>query len=336
MAEKFPNDDLDDITTTSSHGYASDDDLSHFSMSSKLSASHALYSTELKNAQIFGYHPASTFQPPIDLKPMLEFLREDRETIPGPARKSIFHTSMQGVGNEDEMMQIILPQLIDIIWYFCHGVFSMRFNRPWLFQNIFSERLGHPQPDVTCGLTEESVRQLYPSIFDPRDDLFRALQPLKGTILPTLFFEAKGPRGSMSEAGLQNQHNGACALKNILAVKLALNAKPEDFILRVLALGIKFTTESIRATCYWIDRKTPLGPFEYWSADILDPVSLENFEGAQKLVRNVIAWTRLNGQAALMKDLRLLEELKRPKRKRDRSPEWGAIAGPVEKKKRIA
>lgn len=333
MADQSSNDDLDSIATQSSHNYASDDNFSDSSMSTKLSASDARFPIELGNARITTCDPAPPVQRPVGFLDICQYLNQDRDSTPTPAQELVYRNSIYRVGNEDEMMQIILPQLIDTTYYFCHEVFSMVFNRPWLFQHIFSERLGHPQPDVTCGLTYRCISALFPNIFNLQEDFCRNLLPLKGTVLPTLFIEAKGPKGILSEAGLQNQHNGACALKNILAVKLALKAKPEDYIRRIQALGIKITSETVQATCYWIDDK-----LQYLSADLLDPISLYDLAAAQKLFRNVVDWTRLVRQVDLLKDLESLEKLTLtltlPDRKRD-APDSGEIASSARKKRRL-
>lgn len=330
MTDLSFDNDLDSIATHTSHDYDSDDNFPHVSMSAKISASNPLYIMELTDAKIFA---GSTFQLPTDMISLVQALNKDRSDLnTDRAARERYRRLITTVGNEDEMMHIILPQILDTTSLFCDdGSFSCVFNRPWLSQHVFSERLGHPQPNVTCGLTYDSMSRLFPNILGPKEDLARNLQPLKGTVLPTLFFELKGPRGLLSEAGLQNQHNGACALRNIHAVKVAI--KNARYVRKVLALGIKFTTESVQAACYWIDRTTYHGELEYLSAD-LDPVSLYDLPEVQKLVRNVVEWTQTKGQPNLLKDLRSLEDLRKPDRKRDRSPDREITASPAKKKRR--
>jgi hypothetical protein len=70
---------------------------------------------------------------------------------------------------------------------------------------------------------------------------------------PYLTVELKGETGSLRVASLQNLHNGAVMLNNLLLLKRAAGKAggEEEFLGKTHVLSIEFTTETITLSCYW-------------------------------------------------------------------------------------
>lgn len=316
----------------------SDNSFSDSSMSSKLSAANAQYPTELSTV---GIYPAqSTNQQPLNLSEVVQYLTRERDDVSrDPTDLAEYRDSISQVGNEDELILFVIPKVINIDKPFRSDKYSFVCNRSWTFQVVFSEQLGHPQPDFTFGLAFDKLSRQYPRVFNQHGELARFLQPLKGTVLPLVFIEAKGPKGALSEAVLQNRNNGANALRdfmefkreaaNVLQKLLSVKGEPAAvaaaYNRMILPISIEFTAESVQATCHWIQEVR--GQLRYWSISPQPPINTHSLSGAQKLCRNVFDWAEARYDEAI-KEFALLEKnyaslekyYAKENRKRARSP----------------
>ena len=304
--------DLDSETSFSNQSSISDD-----SMSSKLSASNSQYPIELRKAGIYRAGPNTKL--PVNFPSLVEHLGRDRADLTlDPAEIALYSKALQKVGNEAETLLVFLPQMIRFERIFLSDQYSIICNRPWTFQQVFSEQLGHPQPDLTYGLTSEELQQTYPDALSSEREFWRSLQPIKNTVLPLLFLEAKGPKSFLEEARLQNQNNGACALRNIVALKRAAKQPPKSYVGTILALSLEVTAESVQSSCHWMTLGRD-GKDQFWSSPLQSPMSIHDLPEAQKLVRNAFEFAEFLLQR-MVADLALLEKQYTRSRKRGRSP----------------
>lgn len=79
---------------------------------------------------------------------------------------------------------------------------------------------------------------------------------------PIFTIEAKGDRGSLRVARLQNLHIGAVMLSNMFELKRKCGNE-EAFFNKVHVIGIELTAESVQLSCYWACRND-LGVVEYF------------------------------------------------------------------------
>lgn len=315
-AEEDPYNELHSEDTFSSRSSCSENSLSDLSMSVKLSASSSQYPAELAATGI--YPATSIHQRPVDFQELRQFLQQDRDDLTvDPTKVASYVKRVLKVLNEQEMVQAILPDLFDILELHESDWLAFQCNTGWIFQFLFSDRLGHPQPDQTLGMQLIWLSQEFPHVLSPDGVLFDHLHPAKDLILPVLTMELKGPKGALSDARLQNQNNGACELKNIVKLKRALKRLRKTYIERIMALSIEITTESVQVTCHWITTR-PDGKDRYWSTGVLPPTNMHNLADVQRLVRNALDWAKQELRK-LIRDLALLEKRYVGSRKRERS-----------------
>lgn len=308
------------------------DSISTFSMSSKLSASNVQYPMELNTARILDAGP--TTQPPANLPNLELYLTRGRDDLTlDPTEMRQYSNAVSNVANEREMVIVFLLHIIDYGAMLRSTMYSIVCDRPWLFQDKFSEFLGYPKPDLTYGLLTRPLSEQYRLVFESPGELSKHLQPIKGTSLPVLSVEFKGPRGLWYEAYLQNQHNSACAIRNVVKIKRAAGRAPKTYVGRVLSLSIEVTTESVQVHCHWMTT-APDGIDRYWSTTVQPPVGIHNQPEVQKLVRNTIDWIN-NLLEEITRDLAILE--KQQSRKHDRSSDEVTELPdkPPRKKKRV-
>ena len=121
---------------------------------------------------------------------------------------------------------------------------------------------------------------------DSKGDFAPHIQPLRVGILPVLSFEVKGPDRVFSDpdgpydhpgvalekAYLKNLYAGACALKNIAAIKRAAERPADTYLGKILAFSIETTANAVPVACHWITFNN--GKDQYWSRRTHTPVPI--------------------------------------------------------------
>ena len=328
-----PEDDRTDQDLDSEASFSNQSSISNGSMSSKLSASNQQLPFELGRAKIYRADPG--IQPPVNLPTLIQYLKRDRVDLTrDPDQVALYSKALQEVENETEMLLVFLPRMIEFEKLLVSDKYSIVCNSPWTFQQVLSKDLGHPQPDMTYGLSCKKLQQTYPEAMGT--DIWRYLQPIKNIVLPLLFFEAKGPKSPLEEARQQNQNNGACGLKNVVAMKRAANQPPENYVGKILALSIEATAQSVQVSYHWMTTDRD-GNDLFWSSPLQSPMSTHDLPEVQKLVRNSIEFAERSLQE-MVTDLDLLNKQYTRSRKRGRSPstEIEPTVGSLGKKRRNA
>ena len=157
----------------------------------------------------------------------------------------------------------------------------------WTSQEVLSNILGQPEPDFTLGLRCKTRAIQFGYTFDLARDYHKQLVPGKNIISPLLTVEAKGPAGNLNQTRIQNRHNAACMLRNIVALKRAAGLPERSYQNQILVLTIEATTAELQVSCHWTD-----GEDHYLSAVIQEPTRMADLSMTRQLARNAIDWAK--------------------------------------------
>ncbi|MCJ1472454.1 hypothetical protein MMC13_001102 [Lambiella insularis] len=185
------------------------------------------------------------------------------------------------------------------------GVGAFADNQSWdtgtLVQNELQPALAVPKPDRAYGWKSG----LFP--FKSTEHLGCIMRPVPQQphmSWPYITAELKGESGSLRVANLQNLHNGAVMLNNLLQLKRAVG-KEEEFYNNIHVLSVQFTTETITLSCYWTTR----GEEEEIRFHGYRVKSWLVEDGqAKPAILNVIKWLKKRNFEWIMKDMQDLEK----------------------------
>lgn len=257
-------------------------------MSPKLSVTASEYRSELAINGIILIDPS--IDPPFNLQDIRGSLSKTRNDINISEEERSRHCTLVDKIrslNEAALIQAVLPALFDYTELYLSSEIAFHVGTRWTNQAIISKKLGQPQPDQTLGLPYDNKCIQYRQAFDAARDWFTQLQPAKGLVTPLLTVEIKGPGGSLDEARLQNRHNGACMVSNIVKLKRAAKQRVTTYRNRIQALTIEITPESVQVSCHWMDRKK-----RYLSGPVQPTTNIMELDRARQLVRNAIDWAK--------------------------------------------
>jgi len=171
-----------------------------------------------------------------------------------------------------------------------------------------STRLATPKPDQTVGLSASTLAC---------DNALAVLRPwaFPVTAAPDLTFplftvEGKGDQGNLKVSRLQNLHNAAVMLHNLLQLRKAVGTEQEFFDkAQVCTLGL--TTESIELCYYWATQDSD-GRISYCGQAINswnpNSKSSNEYKEARKCARNALGWVLSEGCKWIWSDLKRIEE----------------------------
>lgn len=106
--------------------------------------------------------------------------------------------------------------------------------------------------------------------------------------------EAKGRSGTLEASSLQNLHNGATMLSNLLYSKKKCGKSNDDsFFNKVHVLTAGITTETVQLSCYWATRSESEG-VKYYGMQLASwsPAKRCEFKEAHRCLRNAMEWVR--------------------------------------------
>jgi len=121
--------------------------------------------------------------------------------------------------------------------------------------------------------------------------------------------EGKGDQGNLKVLRLQNLHNGAAMLYNLLQVGRASGSDTDDFFNKIRATVVGLTTESIELCYFWAtlegDEVCFYGRvYDCWS---LNNRSLALYREGRRCIRNACDWTLWNTHTWVEPRLQTLE-----------------------------
>jgi len=159
--------------------------------------------------------------------------------------------------NENSVSSSVFPRIFPVSRVNTCNTLKEHWNRQWThwippYAN-HSPKVASPQPDYAIGYHTK----LFPG------EAIRRLQglasPSKNKLsFPVFFAELKGASGAMNVAKLQNLHNGASAVYNILRLHQAIGEE-DGFYDRAWVLSLDTNGEMWRLRCHWVSK----GDHEY-------------------------------------------------------------------------
>ena len=225
----------------------------------------------------------------------------DRASVPSEEYeiKSI-RVTVRRSSNENSVSSSVFPRIFPVSRVDTCSTLKEHWNRQWThwippYPN-HDPKIAPPQPDYAIGYHTT----LFPG------GAIRRLQglasPSKNKLsFPVFFAELKGASGAMSVAKIQNLHNGASAVYNLLRLYQAIGLE-DDFYGKAWVLALDTNGEMWRLRCHWVSR----GGHEcdtYYSK-ILRCWAVEDprdsiISEARASMRNIVDWMR----DTLFKDL---------------------------------
>ena len=120
------------------------------------------------------------------------------------------------------------------------------------------------KPDRTVGWSRRMFE--YPRALKYLDARACPVASNPGLAWPLFTAEVKGNKGDLKVARLQNLHNGAIMLSNLLHIR-KFYREEEEFFNKVHAMSLELTAESIQLSCYWAVRGES-GDVKYYSMQL--------------------------------------------------------------------
>ena len=245
---------------------------------------------------------------PLNWDTIIQAMNKKRPS-PGPDDNTanLFCKRVPRSNNEGGALQALLPILLPIIDKFWDCPDDSPFvNQQWdrllLLRKDLEPRIAPPQPDQVFGFSE--------GVFDfPQARLHKGYHmcPAPELIWPYFTIEAKGWRGVLRVAELQNAHNGAIMVNNMFQLKVALG-KEQEFYDRIQAVTMDLTTESIAFSGHFLTKSST--GLKYYSQRLAPVESTQNTDGFKKSYArgmNLVEHMRQATEAWIRKDMEELE-----------------------------
>ena len=127
--------------------------------------------------------------------------------------------------------------------------------------------------------------------------------------IPLFTIEVEGPEGSSKVVRLQNLHNGAVMLTNLLKVwNACLGVNKDGFFNEVHVMSLELTVEIVYLSCYWARKEN--GEIKYYSRSLYgwNLSSDEDYKRAHRYTRNALEWVRKQALEWLCPALSALED----------------------------
>jgi hypothetical protein len=248
---------------------------------------------------------------PKDLEEIERLICNERQS-PGPDADACkrFPRRSRKSGNENGALQALLPQvlpIIDNLWDSPNDALplNMAWDRQILLGPEMQPAITPPKPDQAFGFLPEAFPFKYAA-----SALKSSMYPTRDLAWPYFTVEAKGRQGQLDVARLQNMHNGAIMLNNMLQLKRSID-REHELIDKVGVMTLELTTESISLSAHWIARN-PDGTLHFRSRCVtcysgMDP-SGHSFRCARRDALNAIELFRTRTQAWVTKDMAILNE----------------------------
>ena len=264
--------------------------------SGSVSAYDPEYRNALEDRDIFF---ADDKDPPSNFHDLWEAMLRPRES-PGPddIEAETFRAQLTDANNESASVQDILPQLVPLMSLQSEKdtayVKDQLWRRDIALQPELKPTLTTPKPDVTIGWKPQVFKSRYKKAYRSLQAFISPIAGFRSVAWPIFTIEAKGDKGSMRVARLQNLHNGAVMLSNLFELKQKCGNE-EAFFNKVHVIGVELTAESVQLSCYWSCRND-LGGVEYFGKRLqcwsLFDETGDSLRNARRGIRNVLEWIR--------------------------------------------
>ncbi|KAI4126370.1 MAG: hypothetical protein LQ347_005002 [Umbilicaria vellea] len=224
-----------------------------------------------------------------------------------------FRKRIRKAPNEAAIVRTVKPKIVPDEQLADDDTASMATEQLWQRANLLCPDrkpvLSTPKPDTTIGWASG----IFP--FPEATNLVRkAMYPLSKNLKlawPLFTVEAKGDGGNLKVAKLQNLHNGALMLSNLLKLRRA-SGKEQDFFNKIHAMSLEFTSETVQLSCYWAIQDGNPSEVRYYgmsigSWSVVDPNG-KGYRDARRCTHNALDWVKDQGLVWIKSDMKLLEE----------------------------
>ena len=212
-------------------------------------------------------------------------------------------------GNEGGIMQGLLPKVLPIIEHFwdskdnAHPV-NQQWDRQMLLQPEMQPSISPAKPDQAFGFTPRTFHFPHAALF-----MKSVMCPTRDLAWPYFTVETKGRQGHLDVARLQNSHNGAIMLNNMLQLKRTLN-KEHEILGSMRVITMELTTESISLCGHMVVRNASGDPeFHSWClscGSAVDPTG-RSFKESYRQAMNAVELMRKQTLDWITTDMGLLE-----------------------------
>ncbi len=276
-----------------------------------INAYHPQFETELNLRRIYCAEDELD-QSPSNLGEVTEAVFAARKSPdPNETDARNFRKRIRKAPNESATVQSILPKIVPLEDLMDSDTASTAPDQPWhrrlLSYHKLKPCLATPKPDNTVGWSPNVFP--YPKTSRLLKDFILPVAQNAKLAWPLFTIEVKGDKGNLKVAKLQNLHNAAIMLSNLLQLRQACG-KEKDFFHNVHVLSLELTTESIQLSCYWASRHSN-GEASYhgkslacWSPN--DP-SGKGYIDARRCVRNAMEWVKNKAHPWIDSDMKSLE-----------------------------
>lgn len=213
--------------------------------------------------------------------------------------------------NKSEVVLSVLPMIVPIRELLLDDDISTTPNEKWhrsvMIRPDELQMLTAPKPNRTIGWSR--------NIFDKYPNAMRCLGntvcPVAGNYelsIPLFTIEVEGPEGSSKVVRLQNLHNGAVMLANLLKVwNVCLGENTDGFFNKVHAMSLEVTAETVHLSCYWARKEKR--EIKYYGRSLYSWIlsSTEGYKRVHRYTRNALEWVRKQALKWLCPALSALE-----------------------------
>ena len=255
---------------------------------------------------------------PADLADLKEAILAPRKG-PGPdeAAAKILRKQISRLPNEAAVVQSILPKVVPLEEIMNETLLSTSPEQFWSRKCLIAPELkptvATPKPDRTFGWSASVFRQY------KRAKTYLKLQMLpvaknRELAWPLFTVEVKGDQGDMKIAKLQNLHNGAILLSNLLSLR-QLSKQESAFYDKVHVMSLELTAESIQLSCYWaaLEVGTKNTMFYGMRLRTWSVYETDAYIEAWRCTRNALETVRNRALPWIRSDLAVVEEMLTPK-----------------------
>lgn len=235
---------------------------------------------------------------------------------PGEGDAARLRILMRKAPNESATVQSILPKILPIedleVDKKSSTVPEQKWQRSIMIEPDSKPSLTTVKPDRTIGWSRRMFEYQYAMKYlGPRACPIAANQSL---VWPLFTVEVKGDKGNLKVARLQNLHNAATMLSNLLYLKRFFPKEKQDgFFNKVHVMSLELTAESIQLSCYWATRGKG-DNVNYYGMKLRTwtPYETSSYREAHRCVLNALEYVKVRGYDWICSDMEQLEATLKP------------------------
>ena len=260
-----------------------------------VNAEHSSYLTGLRERGIF-FADDEPDKYPSNINKLMKNISAQRDNYAAPSHTAARELRIlaRKAPNESEIEQHVLPMIAPIRELGLDGNISTTSDQKWhrmvMIRPHEPQVLTAPKPDRTVGWSikvfnkyRKAMRCLATTVCPVSENSELAI--------PLFTIEVKGDKGSTKVASLQNLHNGATMLANLLNVwNACLGENTDGFYNKVHAMSLELTADIVHLSCYWARKEN--GEIKYYGRSLYGWIlsSDEDYKKAHRYTRNALEW----------------------------------------------